>query len=207
MKENISYNPLIIKWEAYLQTNGDASLKKFANYLLQEDFSDEGGEILSNPTTETPESTLAALPVGPYLAGDAGEMISRLYKFSKQYSKSVLQDTGLTSLDEFAILATLMRQQESAKKNLIDENLIELTTGMDMLRRMIRQGLLIEQVNEQDKRQKLISLSEQGRAVLFQILEKFTALPDVLGDLSRTEREQLVSLLRRLDTYHTELRK
>lgn len=159
---------------------------------------DNNKVIIENNTL--PENT-------PYLTAEAAELIFRLNKYIKNYGKPVLQEMGISSMDEFVILAFLLQKRECSKKEIINRNLIEFTTGMDMLRRMIKRGLLIERINTQDKRQKIISLSKKGKNVLFEILVKFKKITDVLGDLDKKEREVFLNLLKQLNKFHTSLLK
>lgn len=199
MSQNISYKPLIHKWEAFLETNQGDSLEDFAKYIL-----DESESLQEEGTKRNFESFEKPFKY-PYLTAEAGRAIFRLYKFSRIYSRPIMIGVGLNSFDEFSILTTLLTKKEATKKYLIEENLIELTTGMDMLKRMLQQDLLKQRVNPEDKREKLVSLSENGQKVLFTILKEFQSMEDVLGDLNKEEREQTIQYLERLDSYHSTL--
>ena len=201
MKHNLSYQPLILNWENYLQSTNAPSLQGFAKYLLrsQIEMIDDNNKVIIESNT-LPENT-------PYLTAEAAELIFRLNKYIKNYGKPVLQEMGISSMDEFVILAFLLQKRECSKKEIINRNLIEFTTGMDMLRRMIKRGLLIERINTQDKRQKIISLSKKGKNVLFEILVKFKNITDVLGDLDKKEREIFLNLLKQLNKFHTSVLK
>lgn len=201
MKHNLSYQPLILNWENYLQSTQEPSLKDFAKYLLLSDAKTSADASLDKERANDTEPIEDA----PYLTPEAAELLFRLNKFIRIYGKPVLQEVGLNSMDEFVILAFLLEKRESPKKEIISENLIEFTTGMDMLRRMIKTGLLSERINPEDKRQKIIALSSKGQKVLFLILERFKNITDVLGDLEKKEREMLLNTLKRLNSFHTSL--
>ncbi|NAS13894.1 MarR family winged helix-turn-helix transcriptional regulator [Poritiphilus flavus] len=206
MKHNLSYQPLILNWENYLQSTRDPSLRDFAKYLLLSDTKTSSDAFTGQePGDEASAETRPNQESAPYLTAEAAELIFRLNKFIRIYGKPVLQDVGLNSMDEFVILAFLLENRESPKKEIIGENLIEFTTGMDMLKRMIKTGLLSERINPADKRQKIISLSQKGQEVLFLILERFKNITDVLGDLEIKEREILLNTLKRLNSFHTSL--
>ncbi len=199
MIKNISYIPLIKQWEAFLKTDQGTGIEDFAKYILDE----------AEKKSKSGPNQIEGLPPRsadyPYLTAEAGQAIFRLYKFSKMYSRPIMSDVGLNSFDEFSIMTTLLNEKETAKKYLIEKNLIEFTTGMDMLKRMFKQKLIQERVNPDDKREKLVSLSENGRKVLFKILEGFQTMEDVLGDLNKKEREETIRYLERLDRYHSSL--
>lgn len=85
------------------------------------------------------------------------------------------------------------------------ENLIDLTTGVDVIRRLVNKKLLKEKVNKSDRRERLISLTPQGKKTLGQVLQGFAGIQDVLADLSVEERQQLVAMLKSLDAFHSKL--
>jgi DNA-binding MarR family transcriptional regulator len=205
MKENLSYKPLIENWEEYLRKGGDATMKQFARYLLEKEQEDTLLEswAWNNEQLQSYIEQNAQEYSFKYQSPQAATLIWRLYKFIRLYTKPVIQQVGLASNDEFAILATVEAMKKCSKKVAITENLIEFTTGMDMIRRLVKANLLVEQLNKEDKREKLISLSEQGKQLLYSIYEKFSTIQDVLGNMPDKERSMLINYLKELDSFHT----
>jgi DNA-binding MarR family transcriptional regulator len=205
MKENLSYKPLIENWEEYLRKGGDASMKQFATYLLEkeQERTSEKSSVWSNEQIQEYIEQNAKEHHFKLQSPQAATLIWRLYKFIRLYTKPVIQQAGLASNDEFAILATVDAVKECSKKAAITENLIEFSTGMDMIRRLVKAGLLVEKSNKEDKREKLISLSAEGKQLLFAIYEKFSTIQDVLGELPYQERGILIDYLKNLDRFHT----
>ncbi len=198
-KHNTSYLPLIEQWEAYLAESGNDSLEHFAVWMLQQKraaaaYTDDMDAYFS-------ENSYAQGDI--YHSAKAGYAIGRLFKFVRMYSKHIFSDLGYSSPDEFGLLAAIDAKKTTTKKVVIREQLNELTTGMDMLRRMQKQGWITEQVNPADKREKLITITSAGSRLLGQTYAALVALPDVLADLSPEERVQLVRLLEKLDSFHT----
>ena len=62
---------------------------------------------------------------------------------------------------------------------IINVHLVEFTTGMDIIKRLLNQGLITESLNESDKRSKLIHTTEEGKAVLNKSMRKMDAERDV----------------------------
>ncbi len=200
MAQTVSYQPLILNWESYLQFEKNPTLEGFAKYLLTSSTKKNHDDDAIVPFQEVMTGQTTS-----YLAPEAAELIFRLNKFINIYGKPIVQEFGLHTMNEFVILASLLELREQSKKELIEDHLIEFTTGMDMLRRMIKNGLLTERVNQKDKRQKLISLSKYGTETLFKILGKLNTINDVLGDLTKEEREAFLKVLKRLNAFHTAL--
>lgn len=203
MKKDISYQPLIAKWEHFLTETNNDSLEHFAIWLLNDrkiarDFAEEKTEIDAYFIEKNKEVNLG------YKSGEAAYLISRLNKFIRFYTKPIFREVGLSSSDEFAILAQLDVRQIGTKKQIIMDNIIEMTTGIDMIKRLIRQGWIAEKANDADKRKKLISLTVAGKTLLYTVYQKFATIQDVLVDLSKNERDALIRVAKSLDTFHTQ---
>jgi MarR family transcriptional regulator, lower aerobic nicotinate degradation pathway regulator len=97
----------------------------------------------------------------------------------------------------------LFPMQQHAKMDLIERNIHEKSTGMEVLKRLIRNGMLAEFPNQEDKRSKLVALTEQGRAEVLRVLEGMQKLTTTVnGDLLPQEILTLNALLKKLDTFH-----
>jgi MarR family transcriptional regulator, lower aerobic nicotinate degradation pathway regulator len=201
----ISYLPLIEKWETYLQAGGTQSMEHFAVWLLQQKQQErQVADVLNEPGLQAyfdqnGEENLA------FLSSEAAYLVGRLYKYVRNYTKPILSAAGLSSQDEFAILAHADFLGECTKKVAIEDNLIDTTTGIDAIRRLVNKGLLQEKVNATDRRERLISLTQSGKAVLQQVYLGFAGIQDVLADLDHEERQQLVMFLKSLDDFHGKL--
>jgi DNA-binding MarR family transcriptional regulator len=200
MTKFTSYVPLIEKWEQYLKTPTEHTLEGFARWVLKFEVSSKK-TMVSESFDEYFESHSAANG-NEINTARAGYFIGRMYKYVKHYTKPMLAEIGLGNLDEFGLLAALDEKAESNKKDLIIDNLIEITTGMDILRRLYLQGFIKEKTNKKDKREKLISITPKGQRTLYRMYAGFGQLPDVLADLEQTQRKSLVATLLHLDKFH-----
>lgn len=135
--------------------------------------------------------------------GTCSKEAGRLNRFVRLCTKPLFQAAGLGSLDEFAILAQVDYLGECTKKTAIEENLIDLTTGIDAVRRLVKKKLLKEKVNKNDRRERLIPLTPQGKKIIGQVYQGFAGIQDVLADLSEEECSQLVGLQKSLDGFHS----
>lgn len=94
------------------------------------------------------------------------EYISRISRFHEFYIRKYLDGFPLNSRLEFIILFTVDIKGSAKKTDLINMLLIEYTTGMDTIRRLINNDLLEELSDETDKRVKLLRLTTRGKQVL-----------------------------------------
>ena len=134
-------------------------------------------------------------------------LISRLFKSIKFYFKDILAKHNLSNLDDFTILATVLWKGQSTKKELCIYNMIDISTGMEIIRRLAKIGYLNEIQNSEDKREKLISITNLGISTLFSIFEESNNIPDVMSDLDNETRINLIHTLEKLNHFHTQIYK
>lgn len=195
---NTSAVRLIGLWEEYVNSTEHPGIEGFADWVKSREalpaFSPELEEYFDKNTEQNSYS---------HRSSEASYLLWRLSKFVRFYTKPVLAMNGLVSQDDFAILAHVQYRKTCSKKEAIEANVIESTTGMEITRRLVKQGLLSESAGEVDKRMRLISLTEKGSQLLYQIYGGFQQIQDVLADMNVQERDVLINFLKRLDEFHT----
>jgi DNA-binding MarR family transcriptional regulator len=94
-------------------------------------------------------------------------MLGRVATIQRTYLKIALKEQLDLETEWYYFLHTINSQGLIRKTDLISINLLfEPTTGIDILNRMIRAGLLTEKVDSADKRARLLSLTPKGKTVL-----------------------------------------
>lgn len=136
------------------------------------------------------------------LSMQAGYLIGKLYQYVLIYTKPIMKKHGLHSMDDFGYLATVQWHGTITKSKACQAMLQEITTGTDIIKRLIKLAYLKEVGDKTDKRQKLLQLTAKGTKMLALVQEEFKDMPDVLGDLDAKSRSGLVSWLMSLDAYH-----
>lgn len=132
-----------------------------------------------------------------------GILLGMLNKYAKHYSKIALAHLPLNTIDEFGYLAHLSTHQKITKSELIAQGLDGKTTGTDIIRRLVKNGLAKEIINPRDKRSKLLQITEKGKKIIYQAYVKMSAVSTkVTGNLNKTEKKQLLQLLSKLELYH-----
>ncbi|MFA5513116.1 MAG: MarR family winged helix-turn-helix transcriptional regulator, partial [Candidatus Kapaibacterium sp.] len=136
----------------------------------------------------------------------ASYFLTRIGKFIKLYSKNIYTDYGLSGSDDFSFLALIDKMDNPNKKEICTANITELTTGYDIIRKLLKMKYIIEVQDNNDKRAKKISITQAGRDVVSIIYNRMRRIQeDILGDLSNEERVIMIRFLERLNTYHTNL--
>jgi DNA-binding MarR family transcriptional regulator len=142
------------------------------------------------PTSETLESIIAKLVIF-------------MYRYAKGYLKKALEGTALQTADEFVYLTALLHRPGLTKMELIELNLHEKTSGMEIIKRLLARGLVQQQEGESDRRSKQLYITEIGRTVLLPIFERMHQVSQLVsGNLASEEKEHLVGLLHKLNDFH-----
>jgi len=139
-------------------------------------------------------------------ASDISILIVLMNHYAKWYIKKVLRDSLLQTPDEFSFLITLMTYDSLSKSELIIKQVMEKTSGTEVIRRLIKRGLIVESADENDKRSVRVSITQSGREEILRILpimSKVTKI--VVGNLSAEEINTLSYLLKKLDYFHNDI--
>ncbi len=200
MKNNNSYLPLITAWENYIAISQKADVKDFAHWLLKKDnnSTQKGKKALDHYFDHNTEEHNYA-----HKSSEAAFLIWRLGKFIRYYTKPILLENGLAGQDDFAILSHIDYKKSCSKREAIEANIIDSTTGIEIIKRLIKQGLVSEKMNKADKRQKIITLTRLGKEKLNGVYVGFSKIQDVMAEMHIEQREILIKTLASLDAFHT----
>lgn len=137
---------------------------------------------------------------------EIGMLVSCVYRYAKLYSKKALADMPISTIDEFTYLTQLLRDTKPSKTELIEENIHEKTTGTEILRRLIGNGLIEQFDDVNDRRSKRLKLSDSGFELMSQIMPRMNQVATLVGgELNPAEKQQLVELLQKLHLFHNPL--
>jgi DNA-binding MarR family transcriptional regulator len=132
--------------------------------------------------------------------------IISLSRFAKHYIKKAFKKNSFDSIDEFSILATLYAQKEMNKMELINRHLMEFSSGSEMLKRLIKNGLISEKVDKNDKRARIVSLTSKGRKELESAFKEMYIIAQIVaGKISDEEINYTLNVLNKLDWFHWEI--
>ncbi|MDZ4071226.1 MAG: MarR family winged helix-turn-helix transcriptional regulator [Sediminibacterium sp.] len=189
-------------WKRFENQHPKATLTDFGVWLIKNDVPEKE---LVKQTMRQDNSSVKKKVSGRMTSTDmVGIFISRLYRFLRMASKDLLAKHDIASIDEFALLATLLVHPGMTKTELLKQNLMEITTGSEMLKRFVARKWLIEQRDKNDKRITRLSLSAKGQQIIFACMQTLDDIEDILSPLNTKEQETLYHILNRLDAFHSE---
>jgi DNA-binding MarR family transcriptional regulator len=129
--------------------------------------------------------------------------LSFMAKYAQFYSRRVFRHSVVYSTDDWGILVSLYPNQKLKKAEVIRECIMEKSSGNEVLKRLLKQGLLQEQAHPSDKRSKLIALTEAGRAAFEAVQSGIIGFANiVVADLDEDEKASLLHILNKLHRFH-----
>lgn len=130
-------------------------------------------------------------------------LLVHMNRYAKAYSKSVIQDSEFSTQEDFIYLINLKAFGAMTKMELIKKNIQDKPTGMQIINRLIKNGWVTQNDSETDKRSKIIEISQEGLQSLDAQMGKIRLATQIVsGDLSHSEKMQLIRLLNKLDDFH-----
>lgn len=183
------------------QGNNPYSLKEFVGYLNArvgtENFSMRKIEGEEQPHIQTLRHESQS---------DTAILITLMFRYAKGYIKKALHDSVIQTADEFAFLITLMTHESLTKTELINKQVMEKTSGVEVIKRLLGQKLIREFADEQDKRSVRVSITPKGKKELEKVLPDMAKVSRiVVGNLTEPEINTLSYLLKKLDFYHNDI--
>lgn len=134
------------------------------------------------------------------------DLISRISRLHEFYIRKFLTNLPINTRLEFIFLYTIDLLGDASKTEVINVHLVEFTTGMDIIKRLINQGLIKESLNKSDRRSKLIHTTEEGKAVLNNSMRQMDTEKEMfLACLNANKWKKIISTLEELNSFHNNI--
>jgi len=144
---------LVKLWGAFEEQNPEGSIEDFCRHQLAISLKEE--------KKVAPDWQLV-----PDINGQLVILIRKIGKFHIMYSNKALEGTGLDQIEEFGILVIIFNKKNPIKSEVIYDNLLELSSGTNMLIRLKKRRLITEYADKEDKRVKRLKLTPKGEETL-----------------------------------------
>lgn len=204
---------LVNAWAAYSAVTPGADIAGFCLHYLTESSAGPQAETTDVLITDTHSETVVEHYVKP-MDGLAftprpeirlGELVGRMAGYIDFYSKKAMQPFPFSGVDDPVYLLTLVQMGTPKKSELIHEMVSEFASGIDIINRLVRMGLIEEFPDEHDRRSKRLRITPTGLEMIYQVFPAMEQLLDVaFGSLTAGEKALLVQLLDKLYRYHDE---
>lgn len=183
---------LIEEFEKENLCNSNASIDDFKSWIVlnhQENITNNPNWV-GKENKRSPESVISTL-------------IVHMNRYAKSYSKSAILGSDFSSQEDFIYLINLKAFGEMKKMDLIKKNVHEKPVGMQIINRLIAKDWVHQSSSPTDKRSKVIKITEKGREVLENQMDKIRQATElVAGNLTYDEKMDLIRLLNKLEDFH-----
>ena len=180
---------LITSWDIYTsETSQPISVKAFCELYLSEAAAKK--EVTSSPT----------------LLQELARVTGRLSSIHKAYLKMAIKSLHGAEIEWYFLLHTIHQSGEVRKTEVSSINLLlEPTTCIDILNRMIKAGLLDEKIDAADKRARLLNINQRGAALLKQMQGIVDDINYKLyGHINNADQELIIRTLTPVAKEHAE---
>lgn len=146
---------------------------------------------------------MESLSAGPPTNELIAMYLSFMARYAEFYSRRVFRNSVVYSADDWGVLVSLYPNLQLKKTEVIRGCIMEKSSGNEVLKRLLKQGLLQEQAHPSDKRSKLIALTEAGKAAFEVVQRSISGLANmVVADLTDDEKASLLQILNKLHRFH-----
>lgn len=140
---------------------------------------------------------------GPPINGLIAMYLGFMAKYAQFYSRRVFRHSVIYSEDDWGVLITLYPFKQMKKTAVMRACILEKSSGNEVLKRMLKQGLLREKANPEDGRSKLVELTDAGRTAFDAVQTGILNLSNtVVADLTEEEKQTLLQILAKLHRFH-----
>jgi len=175
---------LVRLWGEYEKENPEGTIETFCRHVLASSIKKE-------------RAIPSQLQMHPDLNGALIKTISRIGKFQEIYTKKALAGTGLDQIEEFGMMAAIFNLKNPPKSEAIFTNMLELSSGTNILIRLKNKQMISEYADAEDRRVKRLQLTKKGEKVLKEAKEKILKVVNMLtrrmGDEDKLLCLQLLS--------------
>jgi len=180
---------LVTLWGKYEEDHPNASIEDFCRHLLT-------SERESANTPDMVADNLGPIPVDGLLL----RTISKISRLNMMYVNLAFEGTGLNQIEEFGMLLTIKRQGNPRKSEVIYDNMLELSSGTDMVNRLVKRGFITEHSDKEDKRAKRLRLTASGEKVFLKSFGKIAKSSKMLlQDMTVEDKKLCIQLLKEVE--------
>ncbi|MBF6653222.1 MarR family transcriptional regulator [Flavobacterium columnare] len=137
------------------------------------------------------------------IENEIAKQVILLGRFSKQMIRRGLKDFPQLANEEFTYLYRIIDEESLTKMQLIERNAHEKQTGIEIIKRLVKNLLLEEFPDKKDKRITRLRVTQKGKSFFNESVEDVTQIARILSaKLDEEEKKNLLSLLKKLNEFH-----
>lgn len=134
------------------------------------------------------------------------EYILRIARLEEFYIRKYLIDLPLNSRLEYLFLYTIDNLEKAKKTDLINIHLVEYTTGMDTIRRLVKNQFINELPDTEDRRAKNLVLTKSGSDLLKKANKRMEEARNAfLACISPNKWKKTMPVLKEINEFHNNI--
>jgi len=134
------------------------------------------------------------------------QVMFHLFRMMKIYIKKALENLDLTSTEDFYFLAMLSHRHSMKKSELVYENILEMPSGIEVIKRLLRHQLIIDYPDPDDKRSKRVKITKKGMNVVRHSMKNMSKASQIMfASLTNEQKLHLLTLIQPLYEHHLSL--
>lgn len=185
---------LVNLWAAHSAGTPDLSIEEFCVKVLAERSNVHLPDI---PEGHNPASLPARID------GYLGMLIGKLNKYTNLYFKKAFHGMTISHLEDVVYLKVLDGMGNPRKTDLISSMVSEFPSGIDVIKRLMTAGFVVETPDEQDRRSKRLQITPEGLAFLETAIPQLDRVAELaFCQINAGEKALLLNVLGRLDAFH-----
>jgi DNA-binding MarR family transcriptional regulator len=183
--------------ESFEKETNSSDLKEFSIYLKDKLIIPDNQKVESN----FEKSNFENYKIYPEV--EFSTLLTGLYRYAKHYIKKAFLNTSFKTIDEFGFLASLLKEKTLLKNELINIHLLEISSGSEILKRLIKNELIYEFPDEKDGRAKRVALTDKGKQEIFTAFDDMHKVSEIIiGNLNKNEINEALSVFNKLTYFH-----
>lgn len=177
---------LLLEWDQFDREHPDADIEEFCRYYVVR-------------KSHAGEDSIHSQSLLLKIMG----RISSAFGF---YHRAAMKKTSLPSPESFYFLNGLAHLDKVKKTDLINYLFYEYTTGMEVISKLLKHELLAEAQDPNDKRAKLINLTDKGKKVLNECYKQSAKVSEMIFQGIPVDSVKLcIQLLKSIEEKHSKL--
>jgi len=129
-----------------------------------------------------------------------------LYRYARTWIKKGMDHHPELINEDFTYLYSLVHEGNMTKTQLIEHNLHEKSSGMEIIKRLLTLKIIEEKTNENDRRSKELFVTDKGNNLFQESMKTTQNIARLItGNLDNNEKEQLIKILNKLHEFHNPL--
>jgi DNA-binding MarR family transcriptional regulator len=130
-------------------------------------------------------------------------LLNRVAKYSRFYTRKMLAGFNITSIDEFYFLNAIAKLKNPSKSEVYFDTITELTTGAQIMKRLIALGFVREVPDGKDKRMRRVTLTKKGESLRQAVYRGLGATVKLkAGNMPLAEKKNFLAALTYIESFH-----